>query len=75
MTQEMGKVLTEARGDVQEGIDMTYYMAGEGRRQHGFTAPSEMFDKFQMAVRDPVGVVSVRDIIRCWAPLKSAIPA
>ncbi len=58
MTQEMGKVLTEARGDVQEGIDMTYYMAGEGRRQQGFTAPSEMYDKFQMAVRDPVGVVA-----------------
>ncbi len=58
MTQEMGKVLAEARGDVQEGIDMAYYMAGEGRRQFGMTAPSEMFDKFQMAVRDPVGVVA-----------------
>ena len=58
MTQEMGKVLDEARGDVQEGIDMAFYMAGEGRRQFGHTAPSEMFDKFQMAVRDPIGVVA-----------------
>jgi aldehyde dehydrogenase (NAD+) len=58
MTMEMGKVLTETRGDVQEGIDMAYYMGGEGRRQFGLTAPSEMFDKFQMAVRDPVGVVA-----------------
>lgn len=58
MTQEMGKVLEEARGDVQEGIDMAFYMGGEGRRQFGMTAPSEMYDKFQMAVRDPVGVVA-----------------
>jgi alpha-ketoglutaric semialdehyde dehydrogenase len=58
MTMEMGKVIAEARGDVQEGIDMAYYMGGEGRRQFGMTAPSEMFDKFQMAVRDPVGVVA-----------------
>ncbi len=58
MTMEMGKVLEEARGDVQEGIDMAFYMGGEGRRQFGMTAPSEMYDKFQMAVRDPVGVVA-----------------
>ncbi len=58
MTQEMGKVLTEARGDVQEGIDMAFYMGGEGRRQFGMTSPSEMPNKFQMAVRDPVGVVA-----------------
>jgi aldehyde dehydrogenase (NAD+) len=58
MTQEMGKVLTEARGDVQEGIDMAFYMGGEGRRQFGMTAPSEMPDKFQMAMRDPIGVVA-----------------
>ncbi len=58
MTQEMGKVLLEARGDVQEGIDMAFYVAGEGRRLFGVTTPSEMPDKFQMAVRDPVGVVA-----------------
>ncbi len=58
MTQEMGKVLAEARGDVQEGIDMAFYVAGEGRRLFGVTTPSEMPDKFQMAVRDPVGVVA-----------------
>jgi len=57
MTREMGKVLPETRGDVQEAIDMTYYMAGEGRRQFGQTTPSEMPDKFQMSVRLPVGVV------------------
>lgn len=59
MTREMGKVLTEARGDVQEGIDMAFYMGGEGRRQFGMTSPSEMPNKFQMAVRDPIGVVAV----------------
>ena len=57
LVEEMGKVLPEARGDVQEGIDMTYYMAGEGRRLSGETVPSESPDKFAMAVRQPVGVV------------------
>ncbi len=59
MTREMGKVLDETRGDVQEAIDMTYYMAGEGRRQFGQTTPSEMPDKFQMSVRQPVGVAGL----------------
>ena len=59
MTREMGKVLAETRGDVQEAIDMTYYMAGEGRRQFGQTTPSELRDKFQMSVRMPVGVAGL----------------
>src|SRR3984893_7610068 len=57
MTREMGKVLDETRGDVQEAVDMTYYMAGEGRRLWGQTTPSELRDKFNMSVRAPVGVV------------------
>jgi len=57
MTREMGKVKAEAGGDVQEAIDMTYYMAGEGRRLWGQTTPSELRDKFNMSVRAPVGVV------------------
>src|SRR3984893_17455905 len=57
MTREMGKVKAEAGGDVQEAIDMTYYMAGEGRRLWGQTPPSELPDKFNMSVRVPVGVV------------------
>ena len=59
MTREMGKVLAETRGDVQEAIDMTYYMAGEGRRQFGQTTPSELANKFQMSVRQPVGVAAL----------------
>jgi len=59
MTEEMGKVLDETRGDVQEAIDMTYYMAGEGRRMFGQTTPSEMRNKFQMSVRKPHGVVGL----------------
>jgi acyl-CoA reductase-like NAD-dependent aldehyde dehydrogenase len=57
MTREMGKVLPEAGGDVQEAIDMSYYMAGEGRRLFGQTTPSELRDKFNMSVRMPIGVV------------------
>jgi len=56
MTREMGKVLKEARGDVQEAIDMTYYMAGEGRRLFGQTTPAELPDKFAMSTRNPLGV-------------------
>jgi alpha-ketoglutaric semialdehyde dehydrogenase len=56
MTWEMGKVLAETRGDVQEAIDMTYYMAGEGRRLFGQTTPSELPNKFAMSVRQSIGV-------------------
>src|SRR5437773_639594 len=56
MTREMGKVLKEAGGDVQEAIDCTYYTAGEGRRLHGFTTPAEMPNKFAACVRQPVGL-------------------
>ena len=56
MTREMGKVLAETRGDVQEAIDMTFLMAGEGRRLFGQTTPSELPNKFAMSVRSPIGV-------------------
>ena len=57
MSHEMGKVKAEAGGDVQEAIDMSLYMAGEGRRMYGQTTPSELRDKFMMSVRMSVGVV------------------
>ncbi len=59
MTMEMGKVLKEAGGDVQEGIDMAFYMGGEGRRLFGYVTPVELPNKSGMAVRDPIGVVGV----------------
>ncbi len=59
MAREMGKVLPEAGGDVQEAIDMSFYMAGEGRRLFGQTTPSELRDKFNMSVRMPIGVIGV----------------
>ncbi|MFQ5879278.1 MAG: aldehyde dehydrogenase family protein [Dehalococcoidia bacterium] len=58
VTLEMGKVLKEGRGDIQEGIDMTYYMAGEGRRSFGYTTPAELPNKFAMCLRMPHGVVA-----------------
>lgn len=70
MTREMGKVLKEARGDVQEAIDMVYFIAGEGRRQHGYTAPSELPNKYGLCERVPLGVVAA---ITPWN-FPSAIP-
>jgi aldehyde dehydrogenase (NAD+) len=71
MSQEMGKVLNESRGDVQEAIDIFEYMAGEGRRMFGYTTPSELKDKFAMTIRIPVGVVG---LITPWN-FPIAIPA
>ncbi|MBS1789241.1 MAG: aldehyde dehydrogenase family protein [Acidobacteria bacterium] len=59
MTREMGKVMKETGGDVQEAIDMTFYTAGEGRRLHGYTTPSELQNKMAMCVRQPVGLCSL----------------
>ncbi len=59
MTREMGKVLNETRGDVQEAIDISYFTAGEGRRLHGQTTPSELRNKFQMSIRQPLGVCAM----------------
>ena len=71
MTREMGKVLDETRGDVQEAIDMAFLMAGEGRRLFGVTTPSELPNKFNMAVRMPLGVAG---LITPWN-FPIAIPA
>jgi aldehyde dehydrogenase (NAD+) len=58
-TREMGKVLKETRGDVQEGIDCAFLNAGEGRRLFGETTPSELPNKFAMSVRMPIGVCAL----------------
>ncbi|MBI2818393.1 MAG: aldehyde dehydrogenase family protein [Acidobacteria bacterium] len=71
MTREMGRVLEETRGDVQEAIDMAYFMAGEGRRQYGQTTPSELPNKFAMSLRSPLGVCG---LITPWN-FPMAIPA
>ncbi|MEA3430653.1 MAG: aldehyde dehydrogenase family protein [Nanoarchaeota archaeon] len=59
LTQEMGKVLVEARGDIQEAIDIFEYMAGEGRRLFGHTTPSELSNKFCMTIRRPIGIIGI----------------
>ncbi len=59
MTREMGKVLAESRGDVQEGIDTAYYAASEGRRLFGHTVPSELQAKWAMSYRRPIGVAGL----------------
>jgi aldehyde dehydrogenase (NAD+) len=71
VTREMGKVLSEARGDVQEAVDMAYYMAAEGRRQFGLVVPSELPNKSAYCVREPIGVAG---LITPWN-FPVAIPA
>ena len=79
MTREMGKVLTEARGDVQEGIDICFLMAGEGRRMFGDTVPSELPDKWAMSVREPLGVAGIITpwnfpmAIPCWKMMPALV--
>jgi acyl-CoA reductase-like NAD-dependent aldehyde dehydrogenase len=59
VTREMGKVIAEGKGDVQEAIDLLEYVAGEGRRMFGETTPSELPDKFCMTIRQPIGIVGL----------------
>ena len=72
MSREMGKVVAEARGDVQEGIDIAFLMAGEGRRLFGDTVPSELPDKWAMSIRQPIGIAGIITpwnfpmAIPCW---------
>ncbi|HET7676261.1 MAG TPA: aldehyde dehydrogenase family protein [Candidatus Limnocylindrales bacterium] len=79
MTREMGKVLPEARGDVQEGIDIAFLMAGEGRRLFGDTVPSELPDKWAMSVREPIGVAGIITpwnfpiAIPCWKMMPALV--
>jgi alpha-ketoglutaric semialdehyde dehydrogenase len=79
MTREMGKVLAEARGDVQEGIDIAYLMAGEGRRLFGDTVPSELPNKWAMSVREPIGIAGIITpwnfpmAIPCWKTMPALI--
>ena len=79
MTREMGKVIAEARGDVQEGIDIAFLMAGEGRRMHGETVPSELPDKWAMSVRQPIGVAGIITpwnfpmAIPCWKMMPALV--
>src|SRR3989304_3111988 len=79
MTREMGKVLAEARGDVQEGIDIAFLMAGEGRRMFGDTVPSELPDKWAMSIREPLGTAGLITpwnfpvAIPCWKMMPALV--
>ena len=79
MTREMGKVLAESRGDVQEGIDIAFLMAGEGRRMFGDTVPSELPDKWAMSIRQPIGVAGIITpwnfpmAIPCWKMMPALV--
>src|SRR3954454_6366107 len=79
MTREMGKVIAEARGDVQEGIDIAYLMAGEGRRMSADTTPSELPDKWAMSIRQPIGIAGIITpwnfpmAIPCWKMMPALV--
>jgi alpha-ketoglutaric semialdehyde dehydrogenase len=79
MAREMGKVIAEARGDVQEGIDIAFLMAGEGRRMAGETVPSELPDKWAMSIRQPLGVAGIITpwnfpmAIPCWKMMPALV--
>jgi alpha-ketoglutaric semialdehyde dehydrogenase len=79
MTREMGKVIAEARGDVQEGIDIAFLMAGEGRRMFGDTTPSELPDKWAMSIRQPIGIAGIITpwnfpiAIPCWKSMPALV--
>jgi len=79
MTREMGKVVAEARGDVQEGIDIAFLMAGEGRRMFGDTVPSELPDKWAMSIRQPIGIAGIITpwnfpiAIPCWKMMPALV--
>jgi aldehyde dehydrogenase (NAD+) len=79
MSREMGKVIAEARGDVQEGIDIAFLMAGEGRRMVGDTVPSELPDKWAMSIRQPIGVAGIITpwnfpiAIPCWKSMPALV--
>src|SRR5687768_3733782 len=79
MTREMGKILEEARGDVQEGIDIAFLMAGEGRRMFGDTTPSELPDKWAMSIRQPIGIAGIITpwnfpmAIPCWKMMPALV--
>jgi alpha-ketoglutaric semialdehyde dehydrogenase len=79
MTREMGKVLAETRGDVQEAVDMSFFLAGEGRRLHGQTTPSELRNKFAMSTRVPLGVCGIVTpwnfpmAIPCWKMMPALV--
>src|SRR6187551_2037215 len=79
MTREMGKVLAEARGDAQEGIDIAFLMAGEGRRMFGDTVPSELPDKWAMSIRQPIGIAGIITpwnfpmAIPCWKMMPALV--
>jgi acyl-CoA reductase-like NAD-dependent aldehyde dehydrogenase len=79
MTREMGKVIAESRGDVQEGIDIAFLMAGEGRRMFGDTVPSELPDKWAMSIRQPIGVAGIITpwnfpiAIPCWKTMPALV--
>jgi acyl-CoA reductase-like NAD-dependent aldehyde dehydrogenase len=79
MTREMGQVLAEARGDVLEGIDIAFLMAGEGRRLVGDTVPSELPDKWAMSIRQPIGIAGIITpwnfpiAIPCWKMMPALV--
>jgi aldehyde dehydrogenase (NAD+) len=59
LTQEEGKSLADAGGEVQRAINCMEFSAGEGRRSFGQTIPSELPSNLIYTRRIPLGVVAL----------------
>ena len=57
MTQEMGKAVTESRGEVAYSAGFVKWYAEEAKRVYGDTMPSHVADKRLLAIKQPVGPV------------------
>ncbi|HEY0848038.1 MAG TPA: NAD-dependent succinate-semialdehyde dehydrogenase [Noviherbaspirillum sp.] len=58
MTQEQGKPLAEARGEVTYGASFIEWFAEEGKRVYGDVIPSPAGDKRLVVIKQPVGVTA-----------------
>jgi succinate-semialdehyde dehydrogenase/glutarate-semialdehyde dehydrogenase len=58
LSQEQGKTLVEARGELGRVAEMCDWMAGETQRIYGRVIPARMAGITQMVVKEPVGIVA-----------------
>jgi acyl-CoA reductase-like NAD-dependent aldehyde dehydrogenase len=58
IAREEGKLVREAAGEIQRGLNVLEFTAGEGYRLCGETVPSELPGNYTFTLRTPLGVVA-----------------